>query len=440
VSTAASPGGRTRDPHGADSPVPQGPLPHEPLPVLVAAVLVVATAQQALIPVLAPLGREIGLPEVAMGVVMTVAAAMFSITSPLWGRAVDSWGQRPVLLAGLTLSLLGLLGFAVVSQLAVSGQTGGDTSTVTLMVLTRSLVFGAGMGAVPVSAMAWVAANTTTTEARVAGISRIGAVQGVAMALGPALGGMLAFAGLLGPVWAAPVLLALIWVGVAVALPRSPDRTTDPTADAGEPVVRRRGLRPWDPRLWPVMVVGFGIFLSLGMTMISLGFLVQDRLGVQGAEAVRTAGIVSTAAGVAMVLTQGFLVPRLRWAPWRLLRAGLPTAGIAVSTLVVADSLVAFSLGMAGVAFGVGLAAPGYTSSPTLLVGPEEQGSVAGLVQMVTGATFVLGPLLGSVLYGIAPGWPFVGAACLCALGTAFVWLRRSPVPADTGGATSAVR
>lgn len=419
------------------------PPARSPLPVLVTAVLVVATAQQALLPVLAPLGREVGLSELAMGVVMTFAALMFSITSPLWGRAVDRVGQRPVLLAGMSLCLLGLTSFAVVAELAVAGRLGSDAATVALMVLTRSLLFGAGMGAVPVAAMAWVAANTATTQDRIAGISRIGAVQGVAMALGPALGGMLAFAGLLGPVWFAPALLVLVLVGVAVALPRRSRRGGAARLPAAAAPVARRGLRPWDARLWPVMVVGFGIFLSLGMTMISLGFLVQDRLDVDGAQAVRTAGLVSTSAGIAMVLAQGVVVPLLGWTPWRLLRAGVPVAGVAVLGLVVADSLPAMCLAMAGVATGVGLAAPGYTSSPTLLVGPEEQGSVAGLVQMVTGATFVLGPLVGSALYGVAPELPFLGAAVMCGLGTAFVWLRRPPVPAaaptaPAGAATDA--
>lgn len=418
------------------TPAEAGPAPlRSPLPVLVTAVLVVATAQQALIPVLAPLGREVGLSEIAMGVVMTFAALMFSVTSPLWGRAVDRVGQRSVLLAGMTLCLVGLSAFAVVAELAVAGRLGGDVVTVTLMVLTRSLLFGAGMGAVPVAAMAWVAANTATTQDRIAGISRIGAVQGVAMALGPALGGMLAFAGLLGPVWFAPALLVLVLVGVAVALPRRVAPGSAAGVAAAAVPLPRSGLRPWDARLWPVMVVGFGIFLSLGMTMISLGFLVQDRLDVAGAEAVRTAGLVSSSAGVAMVLAQGVVVPRLGWTPWRLLRTGVPVAGTAVLGLVVADSLPAMCLAMAGVATGVGLAAPGYTSSPTLLVGPEEQGSVAGLVQMVTGATFVLGPLVGSALYGVAPEAPFLGAAVMCGLGTAFVWLRRPPGPRTPPGA-----
>lgn len=407
-----------------------------PLPVLVTAVLVVATAQQLLIPVIAPLARQVGLAEVSVGFVMTCAALVYAVTSPLWGRAVDRVGHRRVLVGGLVLALAGLAGFAVVSDLALGRQLRGDPAIVSLMVLTRSVLFGAGMGAVPVAAMSWVAANTATTSERVAGLSRIGAVQGLAMALGPAIGGLLAVLGLLAPVWLAPALVVLVLLGVLVALPRRPRAApaVDGTGAAVTPLPRV-ALRPWDARLWPVMVVGFGIFLSLGLTVVPLGFLVQDRLGVTGTEAVRAAAVVSSCAGIAMVVVQGLVVPRLGWAPWRLLRTGVPVAGLAVLGLVVADTQVTMCAAMAGVAAGVGLAAPGYTSSPTLLVGPDEQGSVAGLVQMVTGATFVLGPLSGSALYAVAPELPFVAAAVMCGLGTAFVWVRRSPVPAVAVGA-----
>jgi len=76
---------------------------------------------------------------------------------------------------------------------------------------------------------------------------------------------------------------------------------------------------------------------------------------------------------------------------------------------------------MALLAVGLGLALPGFTTAPTLLVGPDEQGGVAGLVQTVTGVTFVIGPLAGTALYGIAPEATIVAAVVACLLATALV-------------------
>ena len=399
-----------------------------PLPVLLLAVLAVFTAQQALAPVLAPLAREIGLPEVALGALMTAAATVFAATSLVWGRAVDRYGQRRVLLTGLGMALAGLGGFAVVAQLAVVEVLAPGPALV-LLTAARSLLFGAGIGAVPVAAIALVASTTTGDAARTRGIGQVGAVQGVAIALGPALGGLLGFAGLVGPLWAAPVVVAVALVVVAVALPA--DRV--PAPDLG-PAPRARGLKPWDARLWPVLLGGFGLYLALSMILIVLGFLVQDRLALDADTTVTTTGFASFVSGVALVAVQGLLVPRLAWPAARLLRTGAPVAAAGATLLIVAGQLWSIVAALAVLALGMGLAAPGYTSAPTLLVGPREQGAVIGLVQTVTGSTFVLGPLTGTALYGVAPALPLAVGAVACLAATLFVWLhpalRGVPAPA----------
>ena len=130
-----------------------------PLPVLLVAVLAVFTAQQALAPVLAPLAREIGLPEVALGALMTAAAT---------------------------------------------------------------------------------------------------------------------------------VVVAVALVVVVVVLPAGRDSAPDPGS-----APRVRGLKPWDARLWPVLLGGFGLYLALSMILIVLGFLVQDRLSLDAATTVTTTGFAS---------------------------------------------------------------------------------------------------------------------------------------------------
>lgn len=282
------------------------------LPGLLIAVLAVFTAQQSLAPLQAPLAREVGLSEIALGLVLTAGAAVFAGTSLLWGRAVDRYGHRAVLLAGMLLSLAGMTGFAVVSQVALAGGL-DPWATLALMLATRSVFFGAGVGAVPVAAIALVAATTTSEADRTTGIGRIGAVQGLAVALGPALGGALGFAGLLGPLWTAPAVVALALGVVALLVPRtSAVPTTAAGTTPGGPA-DRSALRPWDPRLWPVLVGGFGLYLALGMTLIVLGFLVQDRLGLDAAATVSATGAASFASGVVLILAQGVVVPRLGW-------------------------------------------------------------------------------------------------------------------------------
>lgn len=395
--------------------------------MLLLAVLGVFTGQQALAPVQAPLARDVGLSELSLGLVLTCGAAMYTATALLWGRAVDRFGQRTVLLGGLGLSLAGLLGFAVVGHLALDGRLDPE-ATLVLMIATRSLLFGAGVGAVPVAAMAFVPATTPAEADRTRGIGQVGAVQGVAVALGPALGGALGFAGVLGPLWAAPVVVAVALLAVLLLLP-----ATEQVRPARPDVQARPGsLRPWDARLWPVLVAGFGLYLALGMTLVVLGFLLQDRFDLDSAATVRATGAASFAAGVVLVLTQGALVPRLRWPASRLLRLGAPVTALGLLLLLAAGSVTGVVASLVVLALGMGLALPGYTTAPTLLVGAQEQGSIAGLVQTVTGLTFVLAPVGGTALYGVSATLPVAAAAAACVLATGFVWLHPALRPPAT--------
>jgi MFS family permease len=407
---------------------PSGPLPG---PLL--AVLAVFTAQQSLAPMQAPLAREVGLSELSLGLILTAGAVMFAGTAVLWGRAVDRIGHRRVLLAGMLLSLGGVAGFALVSQLALAGVLEPGV-TLALMIATRSLLFGGGVGAVPVAAIALVAATTISEAARTRGIGQIGAVQGVAIALGPALGGALGFAGLLGPLWAAPAVVAIAVVVVMVVLPTTPRVAPDASALDAAP---RRALRPWDPRLWPVLLAGFGLYLALGMTLIVLGFLIQDRLALDAAATVSATGVASFAAGLVLIGAQGVLVPRLGWSASRLLRVGSPVAALGLLVLLVANSLGLIVVAMGMIAAGLGLAIPGYTTAPTLLVGPDEQGGIAGLVQTATGVTFIVAPVTGTALYGVSTELPVLAAVGSCALAALFVWLHPALRPSTISSPTT---
>lgn len=172
--------------------------------------LVAFSAQQIVFPVLAPLSRRLLLTEVQLGLVITTAAAALAVTSPVWGRAVDAWGARRVLLTGLVVAATGLTGFALTAALTLTegeADASRETTTYLALLLTRGLALGVGLAAVPVAVLAMVSASTAQ-DRRTLAVSLVGAAQALALVLGPALGGLLAVGGLLLPVWVAPALVA----------------------------------------------------------------------------------------------------------------------------------------------------------------------------------------------------------------------------------------
>lgn len=256
-----------------------------------------------------------------------------------------------MLTAGLAFATAGLAGFAVVSQVALAGGLSVGR-TFGLILATRGLLFGVRLRAVPVAAMAYVAATTVGTSARTAGISRVGAAQGLSMALGPAVGGLL-----------------------------------------------------------------------FGLVLLTVGYLLQDRLALTAGETAQATGAILFTCGVVLVVTQGVLVPRLRWAPGRLLRVGTPIAATGLAGLAVAPGFWPVAAAMAAVALGLGIGLPGYTSGPTLDVEPAGQGAVAGLVTATNGLTFMIGPAASAALYQVGQSVPFLTAAAATAAASLFVWL-----------------
>jgi MFS family permease len=369
---------------------------------LLLAVLVVFSAQQLITPILAPLSRRLDLTESQLGLVITTAAIALTIASTLWGRALDRVGVRKVLLAGLVLATLGLTGFAVASALGLA-EVLSSSSVLAVMLATRSLLFGAGIAALPVAALAAASAATSNEADRTKAVGLVGAVQGISLVLGPALGGALAVVSLTLPLYLAPALTALLAIWVFATASRTPH-----VRPAGP---RAAGVKPWEARLWPFFAIGFLLYLSLGLVQVITGFLIADRLRLAAEETAGSVGVALFAAGLVLVAVQGAVVPKLAWSAVRLMRVGAPIAVAGFVLLALAGQLWSITAAFAVLSLGLGLALPGFAAAPTLMVGPEQQGSVAGLVNATTGATFIVGPLLGTALYEADPAVPIFAAA-----------------------------
>jgi MFS family permease len=367
------------------------------------------TGQQILTPILPPLARELSLSEFQYGLVMSVSAAVVALISPVWGRRADVWGRKSLLVFGLFGAAGGLAAFALFVHLGLSGAVTPVVVFVLLM-LARGLLFGGSLAAVPVAAQAYVADVTTgDDEARVKGIARVGAALGLALVLGPGIGGLLGDFGAMPALVTAPVLLALVACAVWAWLP--PERRQR-TSRAKPP-----RLSPLDPRIRPHLVAGVGIYLSTSLLQTSIGFLLQDRLELSSQETVELAGMTLLAGGLPMLVVQGLLIPRLRWTPQRLMRVGVPLTAVAFVVMCAADSLPVFLIATVVSGTGHSLAIPGYNSALSLSVEADEQGGVAGLAASANAITMVLGPLAATALYQASPVLPFaVGAAELAGL------------------------
>src|SRR5581483_3013017 len=147
-----------------------------------------------LFPILAPLGRQLGLVEVQVGALSTAYALMQLIVSPVWGRRSERVGRKPVLLTGVIGFAVSFLLFALVAELGYRGVIGGLPLFFGLLV--SRAVGGTFSSATIPTAQAYVA-DTTGRSDRTAGMAVIGAAFGLGIVFGPPIGALLSMISLL---------------------------------------------------------------------------------------------------------------------------------------------------------------------------------------------------------------------------------------------------
>ena len=170
-----------------------------------------------------------------------------------------------------------------------------------------------------------------------------------------------------------------------------------------------------DPRIRSWMIAGLVMGHAQAMTGQAIGFLVMDRLHLPPAQALEPTGIVLMMGACAALLAQWGLIPLLNLTPRALVLAGLVLAAMGTALTGLATSLYGIATAYALASLGFGFTRPGFTAGSSLAVGADAQGSVAGKVTSINGASFVLGPSIGVGLYEAQHSLPYLtaGAACI---------------------------
>jgi len=354
-----------------------------------------------LFPILAPLGRELGLSELQVGSLSASYALMQVLVSPSWGRLSERVGRKRVLLTGVLGFGVSFLGFALLADWG--GRAHWPTPVLFGALLAARLLGGAFSSATLPTAQAYMADLTGRSD-RTAGMAMIGAAFGLGVIFGPLIGAAFSLISLLAAVYFSASVAFLNFAFVWFFLPESK---------------RLAGAEPPKPTahvarlVWPLLAVGFTLSLASVAMEQTVSFYYQDRLKLSNHATPRTVGMALGVYGLVAVFTQGFLVRRYKWSPLRLMAIGLPVALLGYVLLVFAHRFGLLTLALAAQAFGQSLAVPGVTAGMSLGVSEDDQGVVAGLNSSALGFGRMLGPLAGTGLYEFRPEYPYILSSAL---------------------------
>ncbi|MCB1693034.1 MAG: MFS transporter, partial [Pseudomonadales bacterium] len=164
---------------------------------LLASLVISSMGMTVLFPVLAPLGRQIGLSEFQITSIIAASSLTVFLITPVWGRMSDAWGRKRVM-------LIGLIGFAAGTSLFCSVLYAGMVGLLTGTLLYASLIVSRVMHATVFSATMPASnaymADITDVGTRTKGMAASGAASNIGSILGPTLTGLAAISMLM-PLW-----------------------------------------------------------------------------------------------------------------------------------------------------------------------------------------------------------------------------------------------
>ncbi len=354
------------------------------------------------LPLLPYYAQAFGANALLVGVLISSFSVAQLAVAPLWGRASDRYGRRPMIIAGLTLSAAAYLVFAF-------------AGSVWLLLVSR-VVQGMGGGTIGV-VQAYVA-DATPPDQRTKSLGWLSAVTSLGAVVGPAFGSFLDQAGgRSAPGLAAAALATLIAIFAWRYLRESKEPHAAgalhaaPPATPGRVALRRVVSHPSEPasRLIWIYAIAIGAFYGTGPTM---PLLLSARLGVTE----HTVGYFFMYFGAMGVVARAGL---LGWALARLGEARLSRLGI----VLLASGLFLLSLArgypvlltsMTLMPLGTAFLFPCVTGLLSQVVPGADRGLYMGVQQTFGGVSRVVFPVAaGFVMDRFGYGTPFLIAALM---------------------------
>ncbi|HWC72781.1 MAG TPA: MFS transporter [Gemmatimonadales bacterium] len=359
--------------------------------------------------------------------VIGLLAASFPVAqlaaSPVWGRLSDRTGRRPVLLVGLTASMLAYAIF-------------GFAGTLWVLFVSR-FVQGLGGGTTGV-AQAYVA-DIMAPHERAKALGWLSAATSLGVIIGPALGSFARRAGTEAPGLVAAGLcainIAFAWRWLPESrVPHAHTTTASGTA-AVPPPLRSVSSALWEVLAHPLRPLALTIIiyavamLAYNATPPIFALYLNQRFGITE----QNIGYFFLIFGIVGVLMRFFVVGWVndRLGELRTMRIGAVLYGAGYLLLPLATSVPLFLLFQTFLPLGTALLFPANSALVSHNADRHEFGLMLGVQQALRGVSSVLAPILAGFAYQVyGPRVPFFGAAGVIAIALLLTGLVHDSRPA----------
>ena len=361
-----------------------------------------------ILPAIGPVIRTQGLQEWHAGLIVSLSGLFWMLSAKFWGQRSDELGRKKVLLP-LT---LGFFIFYLIWAVFIGYTLQHPLSILTMlsvMLILRCIIAAFFSGINPV--MVGYIADHYEPEERASKIAMLGAAAGIAVFLGPFIGGLLAGLDLSFAFYCAAILplFALMLTYFKV---QESDRLVLELSE-------KTHLKMTDSRIWFEVLVMFLTMNCIFTFNMCIGFFSKDHLNLATQQQSATVGgMTLSAVGLTLIIVQ-VLISKLK--PKRhlfLLGIGILCMALGTILFTLTQGLFFFIFSAVIMGIGGGLILPMINTMTSLAVDAHEQGAASGLISAAQGLSMLVSPLIATLLYHYKNELPYwiAGILLLCSL------------------------
>lgn len=352
-----------------------------------------------IIPVIPQLVTDLGVSTTHMGWLLAVYSLASFLTAPFFGRLIDRFGRRPVLLYGLLIFALSFLMFGIFID------------HLWILYISR-LIGGAASGALYTATTSMVA-DLTSREERTKYMGLIGMSIGMGFIFGPGVGGLLAGISLS----FAYYMTTLVILGALLFSIFKITETFKTTTDT-----RKEIVMPSEYFVQPVgilLVTTFVLMFAISGMESTFQLLAIDKISITPAQM----GVLFFIGGIFNAVVQGGVIRKLKDGQEKpVMILGQVLTFTAFIMLPFMGSLFYAGLCIVLLMVGNAMVKTLVTSEITKEAQTFEMGRMTATTYSMDSLGRIAGPVLFNLLFVVTAGLPFFFGAVMTVLSTFFIF------------------
>ncbi|ENX15380.1 hypothetical protein F895_01926 [Acinetobacter sp. CIP 64.2] len=391
------------------------------LKFLVLAALINGTCFSMILPLLAPLTRQLHLSEFQGGVIVSAGAICMAIASIWIAKKKGQLSPNQLVnygFWGMTFT------WAIFSLILYLGTRAFLPTLLIfiLLVLSRAST-GIFMALPQIGLQSYVMTHAAEADDRSKQMAMFGAMNSFGMIVGPFATSVLLFGGLLFPMWIAVGLLGLVSIALSILF----GKTAQIQSDISQLKQEENNTLEQEPILKQSLIwlaLGFVTYVAIVTLNMTAGFYIQDKFYLSSQQSAVYFSQCMLVVGVCLLLTQLLIVKVLQLKLNSLVIIGLVTMCFGLSLSLYAPTIWVFQASYIFYGVSVACLLPAFTTGAAQAVSQQSQVKMASFCTATQALGLIVGPLLSTFLYRFSSHFPFYLLLFLTLLiGLYFSWI-----------------